>query len=413
MDDWNLKIVNMTRYGENNSGNPIYVLGQEYLLDFSQLVSNRLEKFLHEKWGSDWFEQCVIKEPNISIDSMNDLSFLSRQILDLNNHNFRLAFAMEFFEKTQMEKPHLTAIEMIRKSRNFWAHPNRIVKLHDLHKLAFNIRAVIPASEPLAEKCGQLLSTEEKGDHLSVIASMTEINKIYRNTTEYRTEMAKSLSEFTKHISDLSGQKEFDPMFTAQNHMLRNLWANFLVMQPMFYAMQLDCLIEKRDPKSGRKSISEKLLLELQHNLDTEGGLRMASEYIDALKSEIGSSNCSCEFCKTIAATGPAFFLEDSQERIDNLHIAMHEGKELSTFFEGEEIRGLVSTLFLLLIPVCAAKANLSIEEVMNWNFDILNPSLNISSEAFENHDVLIAVIKLLAIRNGQEPSEVDLWDLD
>ena len=72
-----------------------------------------------------------------------------------------------------------------------------------------------------------------------------------------------------------------------------------------------------------------------------------------------------------------------------------------------------MSTLFLLLIPVCAAKANLSIEEVMNWNFDILNPSLNISSEAFENHDVLIAVIKLLAIRNGQEPSEVDLWDLD
>ena len=64
----------MTRYGENNSGNPIYVLGQEYLLDFSQLVSKRLEKFLHEKWGSDWFEQCVIKEPNISIEDILESS---------------------------------------------------------------------------------------------------------------------------------------------------------------------------------------------------------------------------------------------------------------------------------------------------------------------------------------------------
>ena len=398
---------------ENNTGNPIFVLGQEYLLDFSQLVSKKLERFLHEKWGDDWFEQCVIREPNVSIDSMNDLSFLSRQILDLNNHNFRLAFAVTFFGKTQMEKPHLTALEMIRKSRNFWAHPNRIIKLHDLNKLAFNIRAVIPASEPLAEKCGQLLSTEERGDHLAVIASMTEINRIYRNTTEYRTEMAKSLSEFTKHIRDLSDQKEFDPVFTAQNHMLRNLWANFLMIQPMYYAMQLDCLIENRDPKSGRKTFSDRHLLELQRNLDTEGGLRMAAEYIESLNLEIGSSNCKCEFCQTIAGTGPAFFHEDSQERIDNLHLAVHEGKELKSFFKGEEYRGSTPTLFWFLIPVCASKANLPVEQVMNWNFDVLNPSLNLGSETFEDHEVVVATIKLLAIRNGVKPSEVDLWDLE
>jgi len=397
---------------ENNTGNPIFVLGQEYLLDFSQLLSKELEKFLLEKWGVDWFEQCVIKEPNNSIDSMNDLSFLMRQILDLNNHNFRVAMAMSFFGKMQMEKPHLTALEMIRKSRNFWAHPNRLIKLHDLNRLAFNIRALIPASEPLAEKCARLLSTEERGDHLSVIASMTEINRIYRNTTEYRTEMARSLNEFTAHIKALGEKKEFDPLFTAQNHMLRNLWVNFLVMQPTYYALQLDCLIDKRDPKTGYKTFSNDHLLELQRNLDTDGGLRLASEFADSLKTEIGSTNCDCEFCQTIAGTGPVFFREDSQKRVDDLHVAMHENKDLSAFFNEKDFGGLRPPYFWLLIIMCMAKGDIPAEDIMKWNFDVLNPSLEMGSEAFENHDVLVASIKLLAIRNGIEPSTVDKWDL-
>ena len=398
---------------ENNTGNPIFVLGQEYLLDFTQLLSKELEKFLLEKWGEDWFEQCAVREPNISPDSMNDLSFLMRQILDLNNHNFRVAMAMSFFGKMQMEKPHLTALEMIRKSRNFWAHPNRLIKLNDLNKLAFNIRALIPASEPLAERCARLLSTEERSDHLSVIASMTEINRIYRNTTEYRTEMAKSLSEFTTHIKELSEHKEFDPVFTAQNHMLRNLWVNFLVTQPVFYAMQLDCLIDKRDQKTGYKTFSDKHLLELQRNLDTEGGLRLASDYADSLKTEIGSSNCDCEFCKDIAGSGPVFFHEDSQKRIDELHAAVHNGSELDSFFAGEDFGGYRPDYYWFLIVMCVAKGNIPVEQVIKWNFDVLNPSLELNSDAFEDTEVVIAAIKLLAIRNGVAPAVVNTWDLD
>lgn len=397
---------------QNNTGNPIFVLGQEYLLDFTQLLSKELERYLLEKWGDDWFEQCVVREPNISIDSMNDLSFLMRQILDLNNHNFRVALAMSFFGKIQIEKPHLTALEMIRKSRNFWAHPNRLVKLYDLNKLAFNIRAIIPASEPLSEKCARLLSTEERGDHLSVIASMTEINRIYRNTTEYRTEMAKSLNEFTKHIKDLSSHKEFDPVFTAQNHMLRNLWVNFLVMQPIYYAMQFDCLINERDPKSGYKTFSEEHLLELQRNLDTEGGLRLASEYADSLALEIGSANCDCEFCQTIGGNGPTFFREDSQKKIDDIHMAIHENRDLSTLFGGKDYGGRRPDYFWFLIVMSVAKGKIAAESVMSWNFDILNPSLDMNSEAFNDPAVLIAAIKYLAVRNGVPPAEVEKWDL-
>lgn len=398
---------------ENNTGNPMFVLGQEYLFDFTQLLSKEIEKFLLEKWGEDWFEQCVVRESNTSLDSMNDLSFLMRQILDLNNHNFRVAIAKSFFSKIQMEKPHLTALEMIRKSRNFWAHPNRLIKLYDLNKLAFNIRALIPASEPLAEKCARLLSTEERGDLLSVIASMTEINRIYRNTTEYRTEIAKSLSEFTVHIKELGEDQEFDPLFTAQNHMLKNLWVNFLLMQPMYYALQLDCLIDKRDSKTGYKTFSDKNLLELHHNLDTEGGLRLASEYAESLKSEIGSTNCDCEFCQTIAGDGPVFFREDSQKRLDDLHVALHEGKDLSGFFDKEDFGGTRPPYFWFIIVTCVWSGGIPVEEVIKWNFDVLNPSLEMGSEAFENHDVLIAAIKLLAIRNGIAPSIVEKWDLN
>ena len=398
---------------ENNTGNPIFVLGQEYLLDFTQLLSKELEKFLLEKWGEDWFEQCVIKEPNISLNSMNDLSFLMRQTLELNNHNFRVALAMSFFGKSQMEKPHLTALEMIRKSRNFWAHPNRLIKLHDLNKLAFNIRALIPASESLAKKCAQLLSTEERGDHLSVIASMTEINRIYRNTTEYRTEMAKTLAEFTEHVKNFSNSQEFDPVFTAQNHMLRNLWANFLVMQPMYYALQLDCLIDERDPKSGFKRFSDDFLLELQRNLDTEGGLRIASEYADSLLSEIGSTNCDCEFCQTIAGSVPVLFREDSQKIVDDLHWEVHEKKEFSTLIDGVNRGGRRPDYYWFISAMCAAKGDISAEEVIKWNFDILSPLLDMNSDAFENYEVLVAVIKLIAIRNGVPSSEVDKWDLE
>ena len=79
---------------QNNSGNPIFVLGQEYLLEFAQFLSHSISSFLSEKWGEDWFDHCVVKDGNVKIEDMSDLSFLLRQILDLNNHNFRFALGM-------------------------------------------------------------------------------------------------------------------------------------------------------------------------------------------------------------------------------------------------------------------------------------------------------------------------------
>jgi hypothetical protein len=136
-------------------------------------VLDLLENFLSNKWGDSWFEQCVVKENNYSRESKNDLNFLTRQILDLNNQNFRLAIAMTLFQKSHIEKPHLDALENVRKSRNFWAHPNREITSRDLNKLALSVVAIVPAHESLAKKCSESLTISEKQGHLSKIADLT------------------------------------------------------------------------------------------------------------------------------------------------------------------------------------------------------------------------------------------------
>jgi hypothetical protein len=345
---------------------------------------------------------------------MGDLSFLLRQILDLNNHNFRLALGMSIFGNAQMQKPHLTALEQIRKSRNFWAHPNRFAKLYDLNRLAFNIQAIVPSSLPLAKKCAMLLKTEETNGHLATIASMTEINRLYRNSAEYRSEVARSLRSFADRISDFSSKTKFDPIYTSQNHMLRNLWFNWLYLQPLYYTLLWDSLVEKRDPRTGARYVSDSQLEELSRELDTANGLRLASEYSKALAEDIGTENCNCEFCKTLGDEGPILFKEEAHHKIENIYFAVDSGGEYKKLFDDKEKIGVRTSHFLFFLVISAARGNVFPKKILNeWNFDLLNPLLDMNSDAFENHDVLIAAINLIAIRNGHSPLEVEKWDLD
>jgi hypothetical protein len=399
---------------QNNSGNPIFVLGQEYLLEFAQFLSHSISSFLSEKWGEDWFDHCVVKDGNVKIEDMSDLSFLLRQILDLNNHNFRFALGMSVFGTAQMQKPHLTALEQIRKSRNFWAHPNRFAKLYDLNRLAFNIQAIVPSSAPLAKKCATLLKTEETSGHLATIASMTEINRLYRNSSEYRGEIARSLKSFSDRISDFTSKSKFDPMYTAQNHMLRNLWFNWLYLQPLYYTLLWDSLIDKRDPRTGARYVSDSQLEELSRELDTANGLKMASDYSKALAEDIGIENCQCEFCKILGDQGPVLFKEEAHNKIENVYLAVDTGGDFKSHLDDKETIGIRPTHFLFIAVVCAARSNVSAEKILDeWSFDILNPLLTLNSDAFDNHDVLVAAIKLVAIRNGISPLEVEKWDLE
>jgi len=397
----------------SNSGNPIYVLGQELLLEFAQFLETCISSFLLKRWGEDWFNQCAVKDGRPQLEDMRDLSFLLRQILDLNNHNFRAAIGISVFGEAQMQKPHLLALEQIRKSRNFLAHPNRIVKLYDLSRLAFNIQAIVPASTPLASKCASILTTNEKSEHLTKIASLTEINRKYRNSAEYRSEVARSIKVFTDRIADFNSKSEDNYMFIAQNHLLRSLWWNWLILQPLHYTLLWDSLLEKRNPRTGARLLSDSQLEELSRELDTAGGFQLAEEFLRELYEDTDLANCKCEFCR-IVGNGPISFKEKAHQKIEEVLLAIETGGDIKKLFDNKEPRGMWPFHYMLIGITCASKGNIPVDKIMDeWHFDLINPILDLNSESFENHDVLIAAIKLIAIRNGIPPLEVEKWNLE
>jgi hypothetical protein len=402
----------------NNVGNPIYVLGQEIILEFGYFLSKTIENFLSNKWGDDWFENCVIKENNYSRESKNDLNFLSRQILDLNNQNFRLAIAMSLFQTSHIEKPHLDALENIRKSRNFWAHPNREITSRDLNKLALSVVAIVPAQESLAKKCSESLTISEKQGHLSKIADLTSFTKLYTNTAEYKSEIAKSLMEFTSYIKQNKDHKDFNQIFTSQNHLMSNLYANFQIMQAMYFDLLLDNIIELRDQRNGRKLLHERDIAELHRNLNTEKSLELAKDYVEYLKTELGSDICNCDFCKLFDTQLPINYLEEeSQRKVREVYFSLKTKNRPPEFIGGDDYYVAPPGLILLTLATCAAKLNLKPGEIQstleNWNFDVLNANIGLDSDAYESHEVVKAAIRLIAIRNGVPEAQVEKWDLE
>jgi len=398
---------------QSNSANPVYVLGQEYLLEFSELVSSSLTQYLLEKWGDDWFSSCVIQDRSQAIFDINYLSFQMRQILDLNNQNFRSALAMTFFGTAILEKPHLNALEMIRKSRNVWAHPNRPITLRDLNRLAFNILAIVPTGSALGNKCKASMGISEREDHLSKVARLTSFFQLHRDSIEYRSELSRAIKDFRNTFEGLDKESELYSHVTAQNHILSNLMANFLISQPLYYQMLLDQLIEARDPRTGARKVPENQLRELQRNLNTGEALDYAEEYIDSFINEVGVENCNCNFCKVVGVKGLVQFKEESHTAVEELFHKVMVPPENGLETYGKDKWGTRPPLFLFIATICAAQEGIDAETVITqWNFDILNPELLLGDEAYENEDVMETAIKLVGLRNGVPQSEVDKWNL-
>lgn len=409
MSSLNAKCLHM----QSNSTNPIYVLGQEYLLEFSELISSSLSEYLYEKWGDDWFSACVIHDRAQPIFDINDLSFQMRQLLDLNNQNFRSALAMTFFGTAILEKPHLNALEMIRKSRNIWAHPNRQITLRDLNRLAFNILAIVPAGSALGNKCKESLGISEKEDHLSKVARLTSFFRLHKDSIEYRSELSKAIKEFRRTFDNLDKESDLYQQVIAQNHLLSNLFANFLISQPLYYQLLLDQLIDARDPKTGAKKVQEPKLRELQNNLNTGEALKYAEEFIDTFIDEVGISKCNCNFCKFVGINGLVQFKEEAHTATEELFHKVMDPSENGQEKYGRENWGTRPPLFLFIATVCASQEGIDAETVITkWNFDILNPEMLLSDEAYENEDVMETAIKLVALRNGVPKSEVENWKI-
>ena len=397
----------------SNHDNPLYILGQEYLLEFAEVLENTISKNLSIKWGEHWLALCVIPERTSTPRSISDLSFQLKQILDLNNHNFRTAIAMEFLGQPVLNKAHLTALEMIRKSRNFWAHPDRIVTLKDLHRLAFNLIAIIPSESALAIKCRDALQISDKEKFERKIMALISINQLFKNSVEYRSELSLAIQRFNKVSSkiDKSGASDIESEFVTQNHLLNNLWANFLITQPLYYNLLLDSLIVNRESRTGQKSFSESKLSDLQRNLNTDEAFEFARSFIESFISS--KKDCTCGFCELTDDKKILILKEESHKIIEDYYLMIHK-KEMSQVTLRDEERGRTPAVVLFIATVCAAKGKIPAETVWNdWNYDLLNLNLDLDDDAYENYDVLNAVIKLIAIRNGVPAAEVEKWDLD
>jgi len=333
--------------------------------------------------------------------------------LDLNNQNFRSAIAMTFFGNALLEKPHLTALEMIRKSRNFWAHPNRPITLRDLNRLAFNVVALVPAGTSLSDKCKESLGISEKEDHVGKVAGLTSLFRIYKDSIEYRSELSKAIKGFRATFDELDKESSLYSQVKAQNHMLSNLLANFLITQPLYYQLLLDQLIEARDVRTGAKRIPEEQLRELQRDLNTAQALNYAKEYIETFINEVGQENCTCNFCQLIAKDGLVQFKEDSQIAVENLYDKAIAPTINPEVISSDDKLGNRPPLFIFIATVCAGQKGMNAEKIVKeWNFDLLNPELSIGDDAYENEDVMETAIKLVALRNGVPLSELEKWDL-
>ena len=408
----------------NNVGNPIFVLGHEIILEFSDFLAKTIESFLSKKWGENWFENCITKEENYSRDSKTDLNFLIRQTVDLNNQNFRVAIALSLFGKAHIEKPHLDALNLIRKSRNFWAHPSREVTQKDLNKLTLNIIAIVPTSHALAKKCSQSLVIDQKQGHLSKFAELTSIYNLYLNTAEYKSEVANTLSEFTNFIKENRNSNNYNKMFTSQNHLLNNLYANFQIIQAMYFSLLLDNIIEMRNPRNGAKFLAEEDIDDLYRNLNTDKSLEVARKFAESLRQELGSDICGCDFCKLFPTVFPVnYFKEHSQQKVEEVYYELKTKGKPPSFIGDNDYTGRISGLNLLIMATCLAKIDSHNKEELNmatgknifdnWSFDVLNPHLDLDSDAYDDHEVLKAATRLVAIRNGVSAAEVEKWDLE
>jgi hypothetical protein len=186
----------------------------------------------------------------------------------------------------------------------------------------------------------------------------------------------------------------------------------------MYFDLLLDNIIDLRDPRTGRKLLSEKDIAELHRNLNTDKSLKLAQDYVEYLKTELGSSICNCDFCKLFDTQLPTnYFEEESQQKVREVYYSLKTKNRPPKFIGSDDYSVTPPGLVLLTLATCSAKLNWKQEEINSalesWNFDVLNTNIDLDSDAYDSHEVVKAAIKLVAIRNGVPEAQVEKWDLE
>jgi hypothetical protein len=171
-------------------------VGFSLLSEYQNGLFPEIEKILQPKYGNDWFQKCLSEEKWKGKNPSKDLYTLLKEVVDFNNHNFRLAIAKSMFGKHVLTAAELEEIGKIFKYRNKWAHDQsdteNQVNLTDLRDLTRLVKKYA-MNESTKLSCEEILKSKDARDLiLSIPAVSRNLPENFRTTEQ----MAKIVSLF-------------------------------------------------------------------------------------------------------------------------------------------------------------------------------------------------------------------------
>ena len=315
-------------------------VGFSLLSEYQNGLFPEIEKILQPKYGDDWFQKCLSEEKWKGKIPSKDLYTLLKEVVDFNNHNFRLAIAKPTFDRHVLTATELEEIGKIFKYRNKWAHDQsdfeNQVNLKDLRDLA---RLVLKyaLNESTKLSCEEILKSKSPIDlMLSIPAVARNLPENFR-TTEQITNIVTLLKKYDKSQAANPEMlpKLYDGLTTAfhawQRTQLRldNLLLQHRMLQAKVMAKILvdansfkeDLNIESLGHFEFNDNYSE---LELMHeigrlsgnlNLYTGPLIKQIEKQVEKILSRheelsksTGEGNCVCDYCKIdLQGFGPLY----------------------------------------------------------------------------------------------------------
>jgi len=169
-------------------------VGFSLLSEYQNGLFPEIEKILQPKYGNDWFQKCLSEEKWKGKNPSKDLYTLLKEVVDFNNHNFRLAIAKSMFGRHVLTAAELEEIGKIFKYRNKWAHDQsdieNQVNLTDLRDLTRLVKKYA-MNESTKLSCEEILNSKDTRDLiLSIPAVSRNLPENFRTTEQ----MAKIVS---------------------------------------------------------------------------------------------------------------------------------------------------------------------------------------------------------------------------
>lgn len=305
-------------------------VGFSLLSEYQNGLFPEIEKILQPKYGDDWFHKCLSEEKWKGKNPSKDLYTLLKEVVDFNNHNFRLAIAKSTFDRHVLTATELEEIGKIFKYRNKWAHDQsdieNQVNLKDLKDLT---RLVLKyaLNESTKLSCEEILKSKSPIDlMLSIPAVARNLPENFR-TTEQITNIVTLLKKYDK------SQAANPEMLTQMQDGLRTTFHAWRRTQ-----LQLDALLLRHrllqaqimakirvDANSFKEDLNIESLGHFEFNdtsaefelMDEVGKLsgnlglytaplleqieKQVEEVLKAheeLSKSTGEGNCVCDYCK-------------------------------------------------------------------------------------------------------------------